>query len=383
MIKFFLILVLVMTSVMALTRYLLRYCLSGDKLKIWSRRIMLLDIFSVFIMPLGYGVLKETVFAKYGIILVTIFFMTQISFDILMLFSLAVRNIRRRIINQIEEPVDEEKRRLIKNAALIPVISLLTSLYASFYERCHTVINKITIHMDNLPKSFNGFTIAQISDVHLGPYMDLEDLRILLEEAAATKTDMLVITGDLFDNDPMNFKAINMVNEYTESFPQGIYYCYGNHEHLRGFAGIEIGLAQTKIHVLKNTNEYVEIAGEKLYFAGVDYPMDREHFADMQEIYMDLAVKDIPENSPVILLAHHPDFFDSAVKRNVQLTLSGHTHGGQIGIMGVPIVPPVFKYMRGLYQQDKNYCYVHVGNGSWFPYRFGCPPEIAVFTLEG
>ena len=109
----------------------------------------------------------------------------------------------------------------------------------------------------------------------------------------------------------------------------------------------------------------------------------REHFADMQEIYMDLAVKDIPENSPVILLVHHPDFFDSAVKRNVQLTLSGHTHGGQIGIMGVPIVPPVFKYMRGLYQQDKNYCYVHVGNGSWFPYRFGCPPEIAVFTLEG
>ena len=122
MIKFFLILVLVMTSVMALTRYLLRYCLSGDKLKIWSRRILLLDIFSVFIMPLGYGVLKETVFAKYGIILVTIFFMTQISFDILMLFSLAVRNIRRRVINQIEEPVDEEKRRLVKNAVLIPVI---------------------------------------------------------------------------------------------------------------------------------------------------------------------------------------------------------------------------------------------------------------------
>ena len=57
------------------------------------------------------------------------------------------------------------------------------------------------------------------------------------------------------------------------------------------------------------------------------------------------------------------------------------THGGQLGILGIPIVPPLFKYMRGMYKVGKTFGYVHSGNGSWFPFRFGCPPEIAVFTL--
>ena len=81
------------------------------------------------------------------------------------------------------------------------------------------------------------------------------------------------------------------------------------------------------------------------------------------------------------MLAHHPEFIDDGAERNFALTLTGHTHGSQIGIFGVPLLP-VFKYTRGVVKIGDSFGYVHVGNGSWFPFRLGCPPEIAYFTLK-
>ena len=90
----------------------------------------------------------------------------------------------------------------------------------------------------------------------------------------------------------------------------------------------------------------------------------------------------VPQGAVTIFLAHHPDFIDDAAAYGAALVLTGHTHGGQIGVFGIPLVPPVFKYMRGLYRVKDTIGYVHCGNGSWFPYRLGCPPEIAVFRIE-
>ena len=82
------------------------------------------------------------------------------------------------------------------------------------------------------------------------------------------------------------------------------------------------------------------------------------------------------------MLTHPPDFFDEAARAGAVLTLSGHTHGGQMGLFGHALMPPVFKYVRGLYEKDGRYCYVHKGSGGRFPYRLGCMPEIAFFTLR-
>lgn len=383
MLKFTLILFVIISLMMALTIYLLRYCLEDEKLKKYSIGILWFNTFSIFAMSLGYSVFKDMLIAKYSIWLVTIAFMSQITFDIFMLVTIAGKVIKTKLLDDNDNTIDENKRIFIKGAACFPVAALGSSLYASLFERKNTVVNNINIPVDNLSGDLHGCTIAQLSDIHLGPFMDLDDLRELMEKAASTKAQLLAITGDLFDHNAMNFAAAKLVNEYTNKFPYGIYYCYGNHEHLRGINLIEVALSQTDIHVLVNNNETVKVGNSELYLAGVDYPMNKEKFEEHQEIFTNKALENIPENAVTILLAHHPDFFDSAVKRNVNLVLSGHTHGGQIGIMGVPVVPPVFKYMRGLYQQGKSYCYVHAGNGSWFPYRFGCPPEIAVFKLEG
>ena len=93
------------------------------------------------------------------------------------------------------------------------------------------------------------------------------------------------------------------------------------------------------------------------------------------------SAENVPKDSICILLAHHPEFIDDAIKFKIPLTLTGHTHGSQIGFFGVPLFP-VFKYTRGMFINGDCYGYVHCGNGSWFPFRLGCPPEIAYFTLR-
>ena len=191
-----------------------------------------------------------------------------------------------------------------------------------------------------------------------------------------------MITGDLFDNAAMTIKAAKLVDSYVERFPYGIYYCRGNHEHFRGIALLETALAETRIHNLVN-NHAVVLQGERpLYIAGVDYPMQREQFQLLQEAYTGMAMEDIPSNAIKILLAHHPDFVKTAAKYNANLVLSGHTHGGQLGFLGRSVAPPIFKYMRGWYHEGNTALYVHCGNGSWFPFRLGCPPEIAIFHLK-
>ena len=107
----------------------------------------------------------------------------------------------------------------------------------------------------------------------------------------------------------------------------------------------------------------------------------------MAKEYTEEAYKNIPQGAISVLLAHHPDFIDRGAEQGAAAVLTGHTHGGQIGLLGVSIAPPLFKYMRGIYNVDskgngKTFGYVHSGNGSWFPFRLGCPPEIAVFTLK-
>lgn len=376
--KFFLILTIFLTALTVITRYLISHVYEGASHKRFLKLLLYLDIASVFMMPICYGPLINWEISKYLIQLITVFFMTQLLFDGLAVIYLLYMAIYRKASRKSE--FNAERRRLIK--AIIPAVATIGSLYATGCERINTVVNRLSIPIKELPDNLRGVTIAQLSDVHLGPYFNLQQLEELMDQVVSLQPDILVLTGDIFDDGKQNVKAIKLIDSYVDKFEKGIYYCYGNHEHFRGITGIEIALSQTKINVLNNVNCSIDFADDKLYLAGVDYPMNREEFEKFQEIFTKNALRDIPENAVTILLSHHPDFFESASPRGVQLTLSGHTHGGQIGFMGIPLVPPLFRYMRGLYRDGDNFCYVHSGNGSWFPYRLGCPPEIAVFTLE-
>ena len=318
----------------------------------------------------------------------TVFLLTQLTCGALVLIALAVRAVYRKFHKPT--PYNPERRRILAYGLVYPLMSLAISLYGNRIERLSIKERFFDIPVKKLPPELDGFKIAQISDVHIGPYFSLERLESLLNQIADAKPDLLAITGDIFDNVRMNPAAIKLVDSYTNKFKYGIYYCHGNHEHHRGITAIENELRRTKIHWLVNRSENV-IAN--LYILGVDYPpsspimssggrgdLDKT-FENQKREFVTKALEGVPYDSVCVLLAHHPEFIDDGAEKNIPLTLTGHTHGGQIGIFGYSLLP-LFKYTRGMFVHEDCYGYVSAGVGSWFPFRLGCPPEIVYFTLK-
>lgn len=302
--------------------------------------------------------------------------------EVLMIVMLLAANIVRFIYQHVTaNPTFFTTGHTAVITAVFLCISLGLCLYGSLVERKANHVIYYDMPIADLGPKLEGYKIAQLSDIHLGPYFDLDDLDALLAQTAAEKPDVLVITGDLFDDASTMIQAAKVVDSYKDQFPQGIFYCRGNHEYFRGIPLLEIALGATDIHNLVNKNELVVDDTRPLYIAGADYPIERDQFDSLMEIYTDKSLKNIPENAVTVLLAHHPDFLRAAAKHDVDLVLSGHTHGGQIGLFGKALVPPVFEYIRGWYKLNNTALYVHVGNGSWFPLRLGCAPEIAIFKL--
>lgn len=278
-------------------------------------------------------------------------------------------------------PVDKNKRRFLKGAALYPVALVGGSSYGYYYERKQQVKRHYMAKLTS-GKGLAGLTVAQISDVHLGRFFTPEDLRQLLQLVAADGPDILAVTGDLFDDLEMNPAAVEILDEAVPLFPKGIYFCLGNHEIYRDWGRTEKLLAKTRVRMLIGKAE--KVPGTELWLAGAEYSFardDKSFQAEKAELTKK-AVADIPQEElgQTILLAHHPEFIDDGAKLGIPLILTGHTHGGQFGAFGVPLLSP-FKYNRGLVKVGESLGYVHSGNGSWLPIRIGCPPEIAYFTL--
>jgi predicted MPP superfamily phosphohydrolase len=378
MLFFFSILFVLLTAIIMVTQKAMGVILSSDKLKKAQRRLLYVDLVLIGGMILGFSKLHGTTTGGIILQVSTMVFMAQIVYDWLALAYVLVGFFKKKLLDVPENP---QRRKFLKGAAALPAAAVAVSAYGGLIERHQTVVRRFNVPVENIPDDIRGLSVIQLSDIHLGPFMGLEELDKLLKEASELGGDLLAITGDLFDDNKINFKAAKIVDSYVDSFKYGIYYCWGNHEHMRGIPAIDLAIEGTRIKKLENS--FDKVTGDVLpvYMAGVDYPIKRDQFEFLQEKYTELALKDIPSNSVKILLAHHPDFIDSASRYNTNLVLTGHTHGGQIGFFGIPLVPPIFKYLRGLYHVGNTMGYVHSGNGSWFPFRFGCPPEIAVFIL--
>ena len=395
---FFLVTATSLAVVIGLTLLTLGFLVDKEVLRRCRLAIVVLDVLLIGACVLGLtGSIKvsDVAISTFGDIF-TVVFMSQAICIVLVVVALIIRGIYR-ILNK-PAPFSRQRRAMLSFGLLYPIGSLITAGYGNMIERNDTVDNFYDIHINSLPAELNGFKIAQISDVHLGAFFSLERLESLLSRIASTKPDLLAITGDIFDSVEMNPEAIKLVDSFCDKFRYGIYYCHGNHEHRRSIEVIERELAKTKIHVLINNSEALT-NDSRLYLVGVDYPVgvptvhskseaEQRAFDERRREYLTVAMEGVPKGAICVLLAHHPEFIDEASEFNIPLTLTGHTHGSQFGVMGVPLFP-VFKYTRGMFEhlgsdgQTKCYGYVHVGNGSWFPFRLGCPPEIAYFTLKG
>ena len=377
---FLVIFLLIVLALLSFSVYFLRYLAEGRRLRTARIAVVLFEMGSVGGLFFLFSTHRTDGWAGLMTLPIILLLVAQMIVLALVVGAVLIRFFLRKVQHA---PYDAERRRVLKNAALYPAAGVLLSSYGAFIERKHTVRRDYTIPVPNLPPEADGMVIAQISDVHLGTFFSVEDFDALLAETAAGGADLLAVTGDVFDDEPLNARAAEVLAAHVGDFRDGIWYCIGNHEYYHGGRPIVDRMAgEGRVHVVLNSAARVAGRGA-LYIAGVDYPFARgDGFYTQKEAYFAAAMADVPANSVTVLLAHHPEFIDDAAAHgSVPLTLTGHTHGSQFGILGLPLFP-VFKYTRGMVRIGDSYGYVHTGNGSWFPLRIGCPPEIAYFRLE-
>lgn len=257
--------------------------------------------------------------------------------------------------------------------------------YSYLVEPGRVVVESVNLILQRLPKVFSGIRVAQISDIHMGGWMNKERFQQVADMIADQKPDILLLTGDYlighdFDEKSAGYldELVEILGPLTKSIPSfGI---LGNHDYWTNVDAARRMLNSSNITDLTNTVFTISQGDEKLHLCGVDDVW-------MGNVRLDAVIDKLPNNGFAILLAHEPDFADeSALSGRFDLQVSGHSHGGQIVIpfFGPPILPYLGrKYPSGLYQVGDMFQYTNRGVGmARLPIRLNCPPEITVFTLE-
>jgi uncharacterized protein len=280
------------------------------------------------------------------------------------------------------------RRKVLYTGAAVVVGASVFGL-DGFAESDHPHLVKIEIPLPRLPQSFDGFTIAQLSDFHYDEHFSAVPIRKAIEVVTALKPDLIALTGDfvtvpLFDTRTSLKDALKSAGPCAQLLsglhaPLGKFAILGNHDGEAGPTHVSATLAAHQIPVLRNQSLPLERGRDRVWLAGID---------DALRGYPDLgvAIKKIPADETTILLAHEPDFADESSLSPVDLQLSGHSHGGQIWIPGIgaPWLPPLSrKYPRGLYRVGNLTLYTNIGIGTVrAPIRINCPPEITLITLR-
>lgn len=296
--------------------------------------------------------------------------------------------------SQQPEPINEDRRRLLARAALsVPAAIIATALGGAVASRQLPVIRRLRLPVSRDLTQLHGLTLAQVSDVHVGSYMERDRLNAIREAMNAIGADYHVVTGDLLDND---IEQMELSQEFLRGLrPRvGKFMCMGNHEYIAARSAdtptILRGLRETGVDLLIDESRKLTHGGAHLWLMGIDYPaqmtLERATRRSTDES-LDAALADVRDDgAPRILLSHHPKTFLRVRERPVDLTLSGHTHGGQIvaGRIGDYSLSPVLPfelYHNGFYEHNGRKLYVNSGAGGWMPVRINCPPEITLVEL--
>ncbi|MFH1784178.1 MAG: metallophosphoesterase [bacterium] len=271
----------------------------------------------------------------------------------------------------------EDVRYYITIAGL--VLLALVSAYSLYNGMRRPVVRNIDIKMSKLPDELSGFSVVQLSDLHLNYTKSREWLEDIVNRTNELNPDIIVITGDLIDADICKFEEVKEILKKLKA-RHGVFAVTGNHEF---YAGVEVfmDIAEAAgITVLRNS--HVTIA-DKIELAGLDDGAGRHRSGSHHEgpnLYKALDGVDLTK--PVIMLSHMPDIFNNSRKMGVDLQLSGHTHAGQIPPMDL-IVMFRFDYPYGLYKRDSSYIYTTSGTGTWGPpVRLFSRSEIVRFILS-
>jgi len=234
------------------------------------------------------------------------------------------------------------------------------------------------VRIDGLPRELDGYRIGQLSDVHCGPNTPAHRVRRWVDRLNALDLDLMTVTGDLITHGSSHVSDVAAALGGLRA-RDGVYACMGNHDYFTDGEHFVRQLTRHGLTVLRNRGVVVERDGAQLYVAGVDDTWTSRH--DVAR-----ALADRPAGAPTVLLAHDPNLFPEAIARDVELTLSGHTHGGQLAVPGVrrlSLARFITEFTAGLYRRGRSWLYVNRGAGTTGPpVRLGAPAELAVLTLR-
>jgi hypothetical protein len=285
--------------------------------------------------------------------------------------------------------VDLERRSLLVNAGrAVPFVALGTSSAGVASGISGFELRRVEVPLRNLPAALDGFRIGQITDVHVGPFITADYLRAAVTAMNDAGVDLQVMTGDLIDDLGQLDETMAALAACTA--PHGMIAVLGNHEHWRGLEPILAGYESIAkrggpVRLLVDEAHVLEHAGQRLRVVGVDYPMgNRNPLAKAQRMRRSaqVAFQGMAPDELVLCLSHHPSFFPFAAEQGAHLTLSGHTHGGQVALLGMPLFWFAFEFMLGRYRKKDSHLYVSGGTGHWLPFRIGIPAEVTILTLR-
>ena len=287
-------------------------------------------------------------------------------------------------------PAALEQRRnflkIISSAALLPAGGC--SLYGTYIGRTKLKIDEHSLGFSILPAEMDGFSIVQISDIHAGVFMEEWELQPYLEIVNTLQPDIIVITGDIISWGTHYTKPVVQALSMLRA-KQGVFAITGNHDFYGDLDELCSRLEAANIKVLRNRWEKIDAANgsASLYLIGVDDIWATRYFYKKQ-ISLPEIISDIPEKNFKLLLSHNPNIFEEAAGHGIPLTLSGHTHAGQIILPfpehhGYSFARLIYKRDYGLYRNGDSMLYINRGLGVIGPpLRINCPREITKIVLK-
>lgn len=246
-------------------------------------------------------------------------------------------------------------------------------------------VRRVDTEVPALGPEFDGLRVVQLSDLHVGPHTSRRFLQRVVETVRSLEPDLIAVTGDLIDD------RAEDVASYARSLggltaPLGVYMIPGNHDVYAGWDAVEGALREANLGtVLVNDVRLITRGESTIALLGTGDPAGGARGSTRAAPDVERALGQVSKGAVVIAFAHNPALWPSLAKRGVALTLSGHTHWGQLAIprLGWSLASPFLEHAMGAHQSDDSLLYISPGTGYWgIPFRLGASPEVTLVTLH-
>jgi predicted MPP superfamily phosphohydrolase len=277
------------------------------------------------------------------------------------------------------QPFHPARRNLLRTAGTAALTLPMAGTAFGIIRRNQFRVSEVSLPLPGLHKDLDGLRIVQVTDIHLSEFMTERELGTAIDMANETRATLALVTGDLITRrgDPLDACLKQLSRLRADA---GVLGCLGNHEvYAEAQDYVTEQSRRIGIEFLRHQSKSLRFGNATLNFAGVDYQKQNSRYLVGAEHLIVPGVTNV-------LLSHNPDVFPVAESQGYDLTISGHTHGGQVDVeilhQHINVARYFTPYVRGLYRRNNSLAYVSSGLGTiGVPVRLGAPPEISVLRL--